>query len=70
MRSAWQEFTIAELKALRDSLGDSSREGYLDAVGEGLLVEISDALDRRAAALPPPDATDDTDTPADPKWLS
>jgi hypothetical protein len=66
MRSAWQEFTIEELKTLRNALLDASREGWLDVMGEDLLVELSAALERRITALPPQDTTD---TPDEPQWL-
>jgi hypothetical protein len=49
MRSAWQEFTIVELKALRNALGDASREGWLEAVGEALLAELTNVLGSRIA---------------------
>jgi len=50
MRSAWQEFTIEELKSLKRALDNASGGGRLDGVGEELFDEITDVLDVRVAA--------------------
>jgi hypothetical protein len=52
MRSAWQEFTIEDLSSYEMRSATPSREGWLDVVGEELLVELSSALGARIATSP------------------
>jgi hypothetical protein len=60
MRSAWQEFTIKELKSLRGALDDASSGGRLDLVGEELFDELSNVIDARIAASLVRNTTTDT----------
>jgi hypothetical protein len=50
MRSAWQDFTIDELKALKHALDHVASEGELERVAEDLCIELTAALDSRTAA--------------------